>query len=97
MAWFSGWAMAPTSRWAVPRGSSVSASRVSTKRTWRSKLEVANLDRKAIEVASDQPVEIEQLAALALPSHPDALARVEDAVPMEEREAAKCHCRHTFH
>jgi hypothetical protein len=33
-------------------------------------------------------VEIEQLAAFALPAHPDALAGVEDAMAMQEEEGS---------
>ncbi|MNL22330.1 hypothetical protein D3C87_1436740 [compost metagenome] len=34
-----------------------------------------------------QAVQLVQLAALALPPHPDALARIEDAAPMKQEEA----------
>ena len=36
---------------------------------------------------TQQLVQVEQLAALALPAHPHALTRVEDAVTMQQKEA----------
>ena len=37
--------------------------------------------------SAQEPVELVQLASLALPSHPFVLARIEDAVSMQEKEA----------
>src|SRR5690348_16054142 len=48
--------------------------------------EIAGLDGKGVEFSAQIFVEVEQLATLALPAHPDALARVEDAMAMEEEE-----------
>ncbi len=44
------------------------------------------LARKAVVLFFEQPVQVEQLAALALPPHPDSLAGVEGAVPVQQQE-----------
>src|ERR1700712_4531803 len=44
--------------------------------------------RKAVVLTEQIIIEIEQLAAFSLPSHPDPLAGVEDAMPMQEEERA---------
>ena len=46
----------------------------------------AALSGEAVVVAEDELVEVEELAALALPAHPRALAGVEGAVAMEEEK-----------
>ena len=51
--------------------------------------QITDLHRKAIVVTLDEPIEVEQLAALALPSHPDAFTRIKDAMAVKKREAAK--------
>ncbi len=56
------------------------------KANMREQGEIANLHREAVVLAINQAIEVEQLAALALPAHPDAFARVVDAVPMKKRK-----------
>src|SRR5580698_1263850 len=53
--------------------------------------EVAGFYREGIELALEQLVKVEQLAALAFPAHPDALACVENtmAVQQEERPCSR--------
>ena len=48
----------------------------------------AALGGEAVVVAEDELVEVEELTALALPSHPGALAGVEGAMAMKEEEGA---------
>ncbi len=58
----------------------------------RQRAQVAGLHRKRIKLALEQLVEIQQLAALALPAHPNALARVKDAMAVEQEERSRS-CR----
>ncbi len=46
------------------------------------------LYRKAVVLMKQKIVEVEQFAALSLPSHPDSLASIEDAMTMEDKERA---------
>jgi hypothetical protein len=46
------------------------------------------LYRKGVVSMEQKIVEVEQLAALSLPSHPDALAGIENSMTMEEEERA---------
>src|ERR1700733_3122231 len=48
--------------------------------------EVANFDRKAVVFRTQKFVQVHQLAALALPTHPAFLARVVDAMAMQQKE-----------
>src|SRR5580698_1052829 len=48
--------------------------------------EIAHLDRKAVIFAAEQLVQVQQFAALALPSHPSFFARVINAMAMEEKK-----------
>src|SRR6185437_13497382 len=48
---------------------------------------LARGQERGIGCAAQQAVELVQLAALAFPSHPAALARVPDAAAVEEQEA----------
>ena len=50
--------------------------------------EIADLHRKTVVLAAQELIQIEQLAALALPSHPSFFARVVDPVAMEKKERA---------
>src|SRR5579885_1224103 len=50
--------------------------------------EIAGLDRKRIEDLAKHLVQIEQLAAFALPTHPRSFARVVDAMTMEQVKAS---------
>ena len=51
-------------------------------------VEWAGLQGEAVVLVQQEFVEVEELAALALPSHPDALAGVEDAMAMQEEEGS---------
>src|SRR6185437_1715632 len=48
--------------------------------------DVPGLDGERVEFSAEIFVEIEKLAPLALPTHPDALARIEDAMAVEQEE-----------
>src|ERR1035441_3077652 len=48
--------------------------------------EVANFDGEAIKLLAHQVVEVHQFAALTLPTHPEPLARIVDAMAMEQEE-----------
>ncbi len=50
-------------------------------------LDVAGLHRKRVENTHQVLVQIKQLAALALPTHPNALPRVEDTEAVKQGEA----------
>src|SRR6185312_595528 len=52
------------------------------------RIEIADLDGEGIEAALQIFVQVEELAALALPSHPNPLARVEDAMAMKKKKGA---------
>ena len=54
----------------------------------RKNVEAAGLDGKCVVLADQQLVQVEKLAALALPAHPHSLAHVEDAMAMKEEKAA---------
>ena len=49
---------------------------------------IADLYREAVVLVAQQLVEVHQLAALALPTHPDSFARVVDAVAVQQHEQA---------
>src|SRR5689334_9360830 len=49
-------------------------------------LQFANFYREAIVLASEQPVQIKQLAAFSFPTHPRLLSRVVHAVTMEHEK-----------
>src|ERR1700751_2211041 len=51
-------------------------------------VEIAGFYREGIEIAAQILVEVEKLATLSLPSHPDTLPRVENAMAMEQQEGA---------
>ena len=48
----------------------------------------SDFERKTVVLMEQEFVEVEQLTALSLPSHPDALAGVEDAMAMQEEEGS---------
>src|SRR6185437_5293517 len=48
--------------------------------------DVAGLDGESVEFSAQIFVEVEKLAALALPAHPDTLARVENTMAVEQKE-----------
>src|SRR5271169_2200788 len=48
--------------------------------------EITHLHRETVKLATQQLIQIEQLAALAFPSHPSSLAWVVDAVAMEKEK-----------
>src|SRR5215475_1918345 len=50
--------------------------------------DIAGLHREAVVHTPDQAIKIEQLAPLALPSHPHAFTRVVNTMPMQQRETA---------
>ena len=78
----------PISSRATPRGRRVSLSSVMQYLTSRQHRQVADRDGEArVGGAAQQPVELLDLAALALPSHPQAFALVPLAEPMEQEEA----------
>ena len=47
----------------------------------------ADRHERSIGRAAEKPVELAQLAPLALPSHPLVLARIEDAAPVQQKKA----------
>src|SRR5882762_11730698 len=49
---------------------------------------VPDLEREAVEVSLQELIQIQQFPALAFPSHPGALARVVDPVPVKQKERA---------
>ncbi|MEI9981161.1 MAG: hypothetical protein WDN23_19565 [Edaphobacter sp.] len=51
-------------------------------------LERTGFEGKAVVLIEEKFIEVEELAALALPAHPDTLARIEAAMAMEEKEGA---------
>src|SRR6201999_2258057 len=51
--------------------------------------QISNLDGEAVVLALDEAVEVEQLAALTLPAHPDAFARIVDAMAVVESKGAE--------
>jgi len=71
---------------ADPRGSSVSESRVITKRTPESMGRLPTFSWKAVKLGAQQVVQVHQFAALTLPSHPESFSRVVNAMAMEEKE-----------
>ena len=52
------------------------------------RLDRASLDGECIEVAREKLVQVEELAALALPAHPHALPRVVNTVTMQQKKNA---------
>src|SRR5580698_7657456 len=46
----------------------------------------ASLDGEAIELAQEKLVQVQKLATLSFPAHPDSLSRVEEAVAMKKKE-----------
>ena len=56
----------------------------------RKDVEPAGLDGEGVVLADQELVEIEELAAFALPAHPHALAHVEDAMAVEKEKASAC-------
>ena len=47
---------------------------------------IADLDREAVVLSAQKFVQVEQLAALAFPAHPSLLARVVDAVAVQQKK-----------
>ena len=89
MAWLRGWAIAPIMRSADPRGNSVSESSVMTKRIRGSMDRSPTFTGKLSCSIAQQFVQVHQLAAFALPTHPHPFARVVDPVTMEEEERSR--------
>ena len=76
-------------RSADPRGNSVSAVQRDDETNLRQDRQVANFHRETIVFAAQQLVQVHQLAALALPTHPHSLARVVNPVAMEEKKRSR--------
>src|SRR5271166_1131128 len=54
----------------------------------RQRVETAGFDGECVELACKQLIQVEQLATLALPTHPHALTRIKDPIPMQHHETA---------
>ena len=67
----------------------MSESSVITKRTSRKIDRLPTLTGKLSNLPSHQVVQVHQFAALAFPAHPQPLARVVDAVAMQQKERAQ--------
>ena len=55
--------------------------------------QVSGLDREGIELTLEQLVQIEQLAPFPLPAHPHSLARIENAMPVQQEERSRSRFR----
>ena len=95
MAWFSGCAMAPTMRGRrAARKLRIGVEREDVA-DLRKHVEAAGLDGEGVVLAHEKLVQVEQLAALSLPAHPNALAHVEDAMAVKEQETAGLGATHS--